>query len=262
MAETAKKATNRKPTEKEIGLKLYYQPIVQPMFGKTVAYEALIRLFDKKLRFVSPAIFIPIAEKNGMNIALGNWVIEEACRTIHKMEKREIKFEYISLNISNRHFQKRSFEQDVVRIAKQQNVEPEKLCFEISEEALTSKSILTVQKLQSLRDLGFKLAIDDYSGELVSLAKLGSIPVDILKLDKRFADNIVFNAKSKAQVEEIISRADELGLEVIAKAVEDSKQQTMFMEMGCRKMQGFLFEEPLRERDIFYPKKSRAGAPE
>ena len=259
---SAKKPVSKKPRDSELGLKLYYQPIVQPMFGKTIGYEGLIRLIDKELRFVSPSVFIPIAEKSGLNAQLGTWVIEEGCRVINKMEKKGIEFEYVSVNVSPKHFAKKDFVPEMQRIIAEHKISASKLCLEISELSLASKGGPTMEKMSELQNIGFKIAIDDFGGEYAALSKLGSIPADILKLDKKFVDRIVIDPKSRDVTESIIELAIKLNLEVVAKGIEDSIQQKMLMQMGCHKMQGFLFGEPLRERDILNPKKKAADTEE
>ncbi len=250
---TPKKA--RKPRDSECGLKLYYQPIVQPMFAKTIGYEALIRLVDKEMRFLSPAVFIPIAEKSGLNIALGSWVFEEACRTIIKMQKKNIKFDYISVNVSKKHMLKKDFSTDLVKIIEKYEVTPDKLCLEISEFDMINKSASIMTRMHDLQKLGFRIAIDDFGGGFATISKLGILPADILKLDKSFVDRIVVDKHAHDICDAVINLADKLNLEVVAKGIETVAQQKMLMQMGCQKMQGFLFGAPMKERDILYPKK-------
>lgn len=253
------KPAGRKPRDSECGLKLYYQPIVQPMFAKIIGYEALIRLIDKEMRFLSPAIFIPIAEKTSLNSAIGTWVFEETCKTIKKMNKKEIKFEYISVNVSTKHFHKKEFLPNIMKLLKEYNIEPEKLCLEISEFAMVNKGFNTMKKMNLLRKEGFKIAIDDFGGEFAVLSKLDSLPADILKLDKSFTDRIVIDKKAYDITDAIINLAMKLNLEVVAKGVEDTAQQRLLMKMGCHKMQGYLFGSPMKEHDILYPKKKDAN---
>ena len=251
----AKKLTGRKPRDYECGLKLYYQPIVQPMFSKVIGYEALIRLIDKEMHFLSPAVFIPIAEKSALNSALGNWVFEETCRTINKMIKKDIKFDYISVNVSAKHFHKTDFVSGLMKILKKYDVEPCKICLEVSEFDMLNKVTSTMKKMNELRKEGFWLAIDDFGGGFAALSKLGSLPADILKLDKGFVDRIVIDSKARDITEAIINLANKLDLEVVAKGVEDTAQQKLLMKLGCNKMQGYLFSAPMKEREILYPKK-------
>ncbi len=253
-----KKPAGRKPRDSECGLKLYYQPIVQPMFAKTIGFEALIRLIDKEMRFLSPAIFIPIAEKSSLNSAIGNWVFEETCRTINKLDKKQVSFEYISVNVSTKHFLKKDFISSVKKILDDNGVEPNKLCLEISELAMINKNKGSLKKMHDLQKLGFKIAIDDFGSGFSALSKMGSLPADILKLDKSFVDRIVIDPKAFDITEAIINLANKLHLEVVAKGVEDSAQMKLLMSMGCNKMQGYLFGAPMKEHDILYPKK-KAG---
>lgn len=254
-AATENKKRTRKPRDYECGLKLYYQPIMYPMFGRTVGYEALIRLVDKELSFLPPAVFIPIAEKTSLNAALGNWVFEESARFIKKLEKKQIQFEYISVNVSSKHFQKKDFTEDLMGILDKHQVGTSRFCLEISEPDLMEHGSQTMRKMHELKKRGFLIAIDDFGGGFSSLAKISSLPADILKLDKSFIDRIVIDPHMRDVTEAIINLADKLGLEVVAKGVEDMAQEKMLMQMGCQKMQGFYFNKPLKERDILYPKK-------
>jgi len=252
-----RQAAKKPRTNNNYGLKLYYQPIVEPIFSKTVAYEGLLRLLDKSLKFVSPAVFVPIAEKNGLDVALGNWVIDEACRTINKLDKKEMKIQYISTNVSTKHFMRKDYINDLNKILKKHDVTPDRICLEIAEFAMVSKSRVTMQKMDELKDMGFKIAIDGFGGEAGSLSKLNNIPADIIKLDKQYVDRIMIDPNTRKITESIVSLAKNLGLEVIATAVEDASQQQALMQMGCTQMQGFLYGEPVRERDILYPPKKK-----
>lgn len=248
----------RAPRESELGLKMYYQPIMQPMFGRLIAYEGFVRLIDKQLHFVSPNEFIPIAEKSGLSVALSNWIFEESCRFIKKMEKKNMPFEYISLNVSTKHLLRKDFASDVQEILEGADVSPEQICLEVAEFAMASKGSLVMSRMDEMRSLGFKVAIDDFGGDYAALSKLPMIPADILKLDKRFVDRIVMDEKSREITASIISMATKLNLEVVAKAVESENQQKLLMGMGCQKMQGYLFGKPMKEKDILTPKKSRS----
>lgn len=258
MAEAKKPKAPKTPRDSELGLKMYYQPIVQPMFSKTIAYEGFVRLIDKQLKFVSPSEFIPIAEKSGLSIALSNWIFEETCRMIKKMEKKGIEFEYISLNVSTKHFLRKDFESDVQKILEDNEVSPNQICLEIAEYAMASKGTQVMQKMDEMRSLGYRIAIDDFGGEFAALSKLSSIPADILKLDKRFVERIAIDEKSKGITASIVEMAVKLSLEVVAKAVEDVNQQKLLMGMGCQKMQGYLFGQPQKEREILNPKKVKS----
>jgi len=250
----------KKPKDNDLGLKLYYQPIIETMFNKTVGYEALIRLVDKELHFISPGVFIPIAEKSGLNVALGNWIIEETCRTVAKMEKKGIEFEYISLNVSVKHLKKKDYVTDLIKILDENDTHPSKICLEIPEDAFSTDagSEAVVEKMYVCKNHGFKLAIDDYAGFYLPLSKLDTIPTDIIKLDKAMTDKILIDPKTCDSVESAVKQSVKLGIDVIAKAVEDTKQQKLLESMGCKKMQGYLFGKPVKDRAILYPKTIKA----
>lgn len=260
-APVRKVACGRKPRDYECGLKLVYQPIVNPMFAKTIGYEALIRLVDKEMRFLSPAVFIPIAEKTGLYKELGNWVFEETFRTMKKMKKKNISFEYISVNASAKHINVENFLPDLISLIEKYEIDPKNLCIELSEFDIQNKSKDTIKKMRELRKLGLKVAIDDFGAGFASLSKLSSLPVDILKLDKSFVDRIAIDTNIYDIAKTIVELADKLGMEVVAKGVEDIRQSNALMTIGCYKMQGYLFGMPKKEHSILYPKTAKK-APE
>ena len=246
----------KKPKSNETGLKMYYQPVIATMFDKVVGYEALIRLIDKELHFISPGIFIPIAEKSGLNVALGNWIFEETCNTLQKMVKKGIDFEYISLNVSVKHLKKKEYVPDLLAIVNEIGADPGKLGLEIPEDAFNTVAgtEATIERIHELKHYGFKVSIDDYGSDYLSLSSLESIPVDSVKLDKTLTDKMGIDAKVREKLETIIRTTADMNIDAIAKTVEDEKQKKMLSEMGCRKMQGYLFGKPVKERDILYPK--------
>jgi|GEM_PF-3918906 len=250
-------AKTKKPKDNECGLKMYYQPIFYPMFGKTVGYEALIRLVDKELHFVSPSVFIPIAEKSGLNLALGNWIFEDVCRTIDKMVNKEIPFEYISVNVSVKHFKKKDYIFDLLKITRSMGIDNSHLCLEVPEDAFKSGIDAVLEKMQELQVLGFKVAIDGYNGNVVIPSRLDEIPADIIKIDKELTDRIMIDKNAREKVAVIAKRIIELKMEPIALAVEDKNQQKMLTEMGFKKMQGFLFGKPIQDKDILKPKPAK-----
>ena len=248
----------KKSTKKnDSGLMMYYQPIQNVTFGKAIGYEALIRLVDKEFHFISPGVFIPIAEKNGLDTALSTWILEEICKTAKKMMEKEIPFEYISMNVSVKHFKKKDYIPQLVSVLEEIGVPAEKLCLEIPEDAFDKTSATIINKMNLLKESGFTLAIDNYSAAGVSLNKLTSIPADIVKLDKALTDRMLIEENAIEKVEDIISTAESAGMEVVANAVEDKNQQVKLAELGCEKMQGFLFGKPVKEREIIYPKTAK-----
>lgn len=255
-----KKPSGRTPRDYECGLKLVYQPIVNPMFAKTIGYEALIRLVDKELHYLSPAVFIPIAEKTGLYKEIGNWVFEETFRTMVKMQKKQIKFEYISVNASAKHINAENFLPELTRLIEKYEIDPTTLCIELSEFDIQNKSKDTTKKMRDLRKMGIKIAIDDFGAGFASLSKLSSLPVDILKLDKSFVDRIAIDTHIYDIAKTIVELANKLNLDVVAKGVEDNRQSSALMTIGCYKMQGYLFGMPKKEHSILYPRTARKGS--
>ena len=245
--------TGAKTKDNDGGIKTYYQAIIHPMFNKTMAYEVHVRLVDKGVGIVSYKTFLPIVEKSEINPLLEKWIFEKACDTLQKMIINQIETDYISVNVSVRYLKKESYISDLLEIIKRTGALTEKLCLEIPENSLDADAQTVIDKMYELKREGFKIAIDDYGANYMPLSRLDSVPADIIKLDRTITDRIIIDSKAEKNAEEIIRRAKELNLKVIAKAVEDEMQKCMLMILGCDNMQGSLFGNEVREKDILNP---------
>jgi len=239
-----------KTKNNECGIKTYYQAIIHPMFNKTIAYEAHVRLIDNDVGSVSYKTFLPIVEKSEINALLEKWIFEKTCKTLQKMITGQIELDYISINVSARYLKKENYISDLLEIIKRTGVLAEKICLEIPESALDADADAIIDKMHELKREGFKIAVDDYGANYMPLSRLDSVPAEIIKLDRAITDRIIIDPKTEKNAEEIIRRAKELSLKVIAKAVEDEMQKCMLMILGCDYMQGSLFGKEVRENEI------------
>ena len=249
-----KKKSNRKPRASECGLKIFYQPIVQPMFNKTTAYEAQVKLVDRDLGYVSYDELLPITEKSKISALLEQWMFEEICSTVQKMDKKEIEFEYVSVNISVRSLKKKNYISNLLKIISDAGVSPEKICLVISENNLNADTDVIIEKMHELKREGFKIAVGNYSASYMPLSKLDSVPTDLIKLDQTITDRLFIDKKTEENAMAIIHHADKLKLEIVAKSVENEMQKYKLMALGCNKMQGFLFGSPVKDREVLNPK--------
>ena len=241
-------------TKNEPELKIYYQPIVQPMFFKIIGYEAHARLSEKGLGVISQDIFFPLAEKAGLGVTLGKWLFEEVCVCVKKMISREREFEYISVDMLTGQLKRKSIVKDLLNKTKEIGVPPDKICIEIHEDFFNLRADIAVARIEELKNAGFKITLDNYSATYLALTKLDTVPIDIIKIAKPLIDRMVIDEKAMANISAIINRAHELEIEVLADAVETKEQQLALMELRCQKMQGPLFGKPINAREVYKPR--------
>lgn len=228
---------------------LYYQPQYHIVSGRIKGFEALLRWNSSEHGFVSPADFIEIAETSGLIIPLGEWVLKEACefiKNLYDMGHRDIS---ISVNVSVIQLKQENFVNMVDSILKEKGLEPSSLELEITESLLIEDIELNLKKLKGLRKLGVRISLDDFGTGYSSLTYLRELPIDILKIDKSFIDNIMHDSDKSCLTGTIISLAHDLGLEVVAEGVEEEQQLKYLKCYNCDMVQGYLFSKPLPRQD-------------
>ena len=227
--------------------RLVYQPIVSLGDNRIVEVEALLRWWHPSRGVVSPLQFIPLAEETGVIESLGVWVLEQACR-----QARAWQDQYPSdpplvmgVNLSARQLQQPDLLALVERILREVGIAPSTLKLEITESAIMQDPDAATRTLQALKDLGIRLAVDDFGTGYSSLSYLRRFPVDTLKIDRSFIDGIGRDNHDTALVRSIIGLANMLGLTVTAEGVETPTQQWCLQQLGCDRVQGYLFAKPL-----------------
>ena len=224
-------------------LQLVYQPQVNVKTGRIHSAEALIRWKHPQKGFISPVTFIPIAEETGLIVPIGEWVLETACKQAEKWHGEGINIG-ISVNLSIRQF----FQQNLVQIVEntlvKTNLSPRYLELEITE-SMTMDNKHAIEILHNLKQLGVKIAVDDFGTGYSSMAYLRDFPIDCLKIDRSFVQNIDTNHHDKALISMIISMAKHLELKVIAEGVEEVTQLEFLAERDCESIQGYLFSKPI-----------------
>jgi len=199
---------------------LFYQPIVDTSDGNLLAAEALLRWNSPEIGLIMPDRFIPLAEETGLITAIGEWVIQQACQAAMTWKNQLGRDVGISVNISPRQFRNASFVASVVNALSTTGLSAEFLELEITERLTLDNSIETAQILRELDEHGVRLSIDDFGTGYSSLSYLKRFPIDMLKIDKSFIDEVTIDADSNVIVKTIIVMAHSLGLKVIAEGVE------------------------------------------
>jgi diguanylate cyclase (GGDEF)-like protein len=230
-------------------LYLYYQPQINLKTMKITGFEALLRWNSHTFGNVSPEKFIPIAESNGQIISIGKWVLNEACKFGNKLNKLGLSNVYISVNISIVQLLSDSFLETVKNIIKETEMPPEFLELEITETLLMESFESVLNILDTLREMGIKISLDDFGKGYSSLTYLKHLPISTLKLDKLFIDDISLYTNKKGVTGLIVSIAHEMEMKVIAEGVEKKEQLDYLKTHNCDMIQGFLISKPLSEKD-------------
>lgn len=230
-------------------LMLHYQPQVSLETGKIIGVEALVRWQHPENGIISPAEFIPLAEETGLIVPLGKWVLENAAAQNKSWQRNGLSQFPISVNISVRQLQEDRFIDTVKEILEETELEPRYLDLEITESVMQN-SEKTATILNELKELGVTLAIDDFGTGYSSLSLLKHLPIDKIKIDKSFVDDIIHHSNQGAMVKTIIDMGHNLQFHVVAEGVEELEQVEFLMRNGCRVGQGYYFSRPLAAEAI------------
>ncbi|KGX92991.1 hypothetical protein N781_14055 [Pontibacillus halophilus JSM 076056 = DSM 19796] len=226
-------------------LELYYQPKVNVQTGEISGMEALIRWTHPQKGLLSPAKFIPVAEETGLIIQMGEWVIFEACRQNQEWLLEGYPPQRVAVNVSAIELQRHNFSKKVEQILENTGLPPEYLEIEITENSIMQNTEECMQTLKELREMGVKLSIDDFGTGYSSLGYLPRFPLNYLKIDQTFIQNLKCNQNNAEIVKAVIQLAHTFNLEVIAEGVEDEHVLQFLKEEGCEYYQGFYFSKPL-----------------
>jgi diguanylate cyclase (GGDEF)-like protein/PAS domain S-box-containing protein len=230
---------------------LHYQPIVDLPTGNLVGLEALVRWQHPTLGLIGPNEFIELAEESGLIVPIGNWVLEQATAMAVAWRRRPgAVLDYVSVNVSARQFRSPGFVDHVLGVLNRAELEPGALLLEITESLLLRDDEQVWADLTELRRIGVKIAIDDFGTGYSSLSYLRQFPVDTLKIDKSFIDDMIGSEQQRAVVDAIVRLAETLQLTVVAEGIEDAVQRDLLAGMGCPLGQGFLFSRPLPAADV------------
>ncbi len=233
-------------------LRLFYQPVVEISVGRAIAVEALIRWDHPEQGLVVPNRFIPVAEETGLIIPIGAWVLAEACEQLKAWEDIDARGlgTAVAVNLSARQIDHPDLVDTVAQILARTGLAPANLTLEITESALMNDAAGALGVLRALKDLGVSLAIDDFGTGYSSLSYLQRFPLDILKVDKTFVDELGLNPEGSEIVTAVINLAHALGLQVIAEGVETEVQLEELQRLGCDFAQGYLFSRPVPAADL------------
>ncbi len=230
--------------------RLHYQPKVDIRSGRITGAEALLRWQQPARALVPPAQFIPLAEETGLIVPIGGWVLKAACLHNKAWLDQGLPRLTVAVNLSARQFAHASLLEDVARTLRDTKLAPASLEFEITESMVMRDPEHAVKLLGGLKKMGIRLSIDDFGTGYSSLNYLKRFPLDSVKIDRAFIQDLPGNADDAAITRAIIAMAHSLRLRVIAEGVETEEQLRFLRELGCDEMQGYLFSKPLPEDEF------------
>ncbi len=226
-------------------LRVYYQPQIEILSGKIIGAEALVRWFDPEQGMISPMRFIPVAEACGLINDIGEFVLTETCRQGQQWLEAGLPRLTLAVNVSPTQFKRYDMRKQVTQVLNDTGFPAHCLELELTESALMENQETVVQVLDDLRRLGIRLAIDDFGTGYSSLAYLKRFPLDVLKIDKKFIDDIPHSQDDMAIATAIIGIAHTLGFKVLAEGVETAQQLEFLQLQRCDQYQGYFCSPPI-----------------
>ncbi|WP_052712084.1 sensor domain-containing protein [Domibacillus indicus] len=223
---------------------LFYQPKMDIETSRVIGAEALIRWNHPEKGLISPDRFIPLAEQNGLIYELTRWVLHEACRQSREWTDQN-RPGYVSVNISPHHLYRKDLTSTILEAIQQSGIQPDQLELEITESGIVQDVEMAIQTIKQLKSIGVRISIDDFGTGFSSLSHLKELPVDILKIDRSFIQDLPESEKDQMIVRSIIQLASAMGLHVVAEGVEEEKHLTILKEMGCQTAQGYYISRPV-----------------
>ena len=231
-------------------LRVYYQPVHDLQTSRMIGVEALVRWQHPLRGLVSPAEFIPIAERTGLIAEIDGWVMEQACRQMCQWLADGKNLSFMAVNISSRLFARHELFEQVAKVLHDTGLDPAKLELEVTESAVMDDPEVALEQLHRLRELGLSLAIDDFGTGYSSLLRLKRLPVQKLKIDQGFVAGLPWDEDDAAIVRVVIALAQSMGMQVHAEGIEQMEQARFLLNHQCDLGQGYWFGRPMLAADI------------
>jgi diguanylate cyclase (GGDEF)-like protein/PAS domain S-box-containing protein len=229
---------------------LVFQPRVDSMTGTILGAEALIRWNHPQLGTISPSEFIPLAEENGLIIDIGDWVLKEVCKYIKLWNEQNLPIVPISINLSAQRFLKNDLITLIKSLLKEYKTDPTFIELELTESTLLLHEEMVNDILRTLKEIGVKVALDDFGTGYSSMSYLKKYPIDIIKIDQSFTQNIGNSQSDEIIIQSIIFLARGLNKRVIAEGVETDEQLIFLQQQGCDEIQGYYFCKPVSDKEF------------
>lgn len=231
-------------------VEVYYQPIYSTKTNCYSAAEALVRIFDEDLGYISPEIFIPLTEKNGMIVRLGKIIFEKVCKFISENDIANTSIEYIEVNVSVVQCMQNHFANDLLEIMDRYHVNPNQINLEVTETAAVSSVAVLKENMEILSERGISFSLDDYGTGYSTLGYLHSLPFQIIKLDKDMVWDAFKTRRAGITLRYTVGMLKELEVDIVAEGVETDEQQLHLSRIGCDYLQGWYYSKAVPEREF------------
>ncbi|MEG0176825.1 MAG: EAL domain-containing protein [Anaerorhabdus sp.] len=228
------------------GFEVYFQPIISNKGTTIKSAEALIRLKDDELGFISPSEFIPIAEKTGYIVQIGEYVFEQVCEFYKNEKLSEKGIEYIEVNISVAQCIQKNMAEKLISLLNKYDLPMNAINLEITESVAASSQNTVSSMMKKLTEVGSTFSMDDYGTGFSNISSLIDLPFKIVKIDKELIDRID-NDKARIAIKSTIAMLNELNFEIVAEGVETKEQAESLIDMGCHHLQGYLYSKPIKK---------------
>ncbi|WP_232831125.1 putative bifunctional diguanylate cyclase/phosphodiesterase [Peristeroidobacter agariperforans] len=224
---------------------LEFQPLVDLQSGRLTSFEALARWRHPELGVVSPGRFIPVAEKSGLIVPLGEQILRRVIEQLAEWQRAAVPLVPVAVNVAPLQFERADFPARCHELALQHGLDPKWLSFEVTESAWLQNSTKSVAMIDTLRQAGSKVYLDDFGTGFSNLSYLKHLPIDAVKIDQAFVRNITVDPSDAAIVRGVLAMAKQLGIDTIAEGIETAEQLDCLREMGCHRGQGYHFSKPV-----------------
>ena len=231
-------------------LEVYYQPIYSPKEGKFSSCEALLRLKDPHLGFISPAVFMPVAERNGSVIAIDSYVLSSVCDMLANTEAIDLGLKYAEVNLSVVDCIQTNLSDSVINTRKKYKIPPDRINLEITETFEEGLTQAMDENIKKLRDYGMSFSMDDFGTGYSNIARIATLPVELFKLDKSIVQSAFESGTHYMVMFNLLKIIKSLGKEIVAEGVETEEQAKQIIRLGCEHIQGFFYARPM-PRDQF-----------
>lgn len=241
------------------GFEVHYQPIYSVKKKKVIAAEALVRLYDEKIGYISPEKFVPLAEKEGYILKIGEFVFEEVCKFYAENKLQDIGIEYIEVNLSAVQCMKHEMARELIAVMEKYGLTSKQINFEITETSAVISNPELTANVNSLREYGIDLSLDDYGTGYSNLSYLYHIPFRFIKIDKSILWSAEQNDKAEITLKNIFHMAKKLELGIVMEGVETVFQVKRMLDLNCDYLQGYYFSKPISGKEfIIYVKTFKA----
>jgi EAL domain-containing protein (putative c-di-GMP-specific phosphodiesterase class I) len=226
-------------------LEVYYQPIYDPAAGKFTSCEALLRLKNPQMGFISPAVFMPVAERNGMVVAIDSFVLSSVCEMIATSGATELGLDYVEVNLSVVDCIQTNLSDNVIKTLEKHSVKPAQINLEITETFEEGITAVMDENIKKLGDYGITFSMDDFGTGYSNLARIASLPVSIFKLDKSIIQSAFESEDAYMVMLNLVRIIKSLGKEIVAEGVETQEQAEQIIRLGIDHIQGFYYSRAL-----------------